>query len=160
MAQNKDAQKAEAFELFMKTKLTMEAIGQALNIHTSTLSRWRNDENWDDIKAAELNTLHATIQNLKEAIHFKSVQLAEKARKGEDTSSLTDEISKLNSTLRDYTGVMPLTDYISVLDEFVNFTPKEDIKTFLARNENKKVVTLKQFISVLQMPFIKKLAKT
>jgi transposase-like protein len=159
MAQNKDSDKAQALSLFIKTDLPLQAIAQALGVNPSTLSRWRNDENWDDIKAAELNSLSNTISNLKETISLKSSKLVEMARNGEDTSGLTDEISKLNSTLREYTGVMPLTDYITVLEEFVNFTPKEEIKAFLARQENSKVATLKQFIATLQIQFIKSLVK-
>jgi transposase-like protein len=159
MAQNKDSEKAQAYELFMKTTMPMEKIGEALNIHPSTLSRWRNDENWDTIKQAEQNTLQSTIANLKETIHLKSAESVELARKGESTSHLTDEISKLNSTLRDYTGIMPLSDYISVLNEFINFTPKEDINAYLGRQENKGIKTLRQLMSAIQMAFVKKLAK-
>lgn len=157
MAQNKETEKAQALDLFLKTNLTMVEIGKALGVVSSTLSRWRTEEKWDEIKAAELNALHTTIKNLRKVISLKSTKLVEMAMNGEDTSGLTDEIAKLNSTLREYTGVMPLNDYISVLEEFVNFTPKEEIKIFLAKTENAKVLTLKQFISTLQIPFIKSL---
>lgn len=99
-----------AYTLFVEQGMTCAAIAETLGIREGTLSKWRQDMNWDDDRRRTLAAPDAIRRILLEEM--------EKVTRGEKTFIDTDTLSKIGKALTYFDGKLSLTIIIAVLKEF------------------------------------------
>lgn len=100
----------DAETLFVEQGMTCSAIAEHLSITEATLSKWRRQMNWDELRAAALSAPEAIRKILTaELQHIAS---------GGSPNVDADALSKVAKALNYFDGRVALSVVVSVLKEF------------------------------------------
>jgi len=120
--------KASAKELYIGTNMTQQEIADVVSVNTKTISRWRDDDGWETLKAAktithaeiiqswmmQLKQLNAAIMKRPEGERYPS------AAEADAQTKISNNISKLDKKLN-------IAIYHSTISEVADWMEKVDI---------------------------------
>lgn len=113
-----------AEDMFVEQGFTCQAIADQLGLTEKTLSKWRNQMNWDTLRDETL----ASPEKIRKILRQELKNVAE----GNPTKIDTDALSKIAKTLQYYDGRVALSVIISVFKEFdtwmVEIDPRMAVK--------------------------------
>lgn len=126
MASKKDRLEPLARNLFIKLKLDGKEIVEwfaqsGVKVTEATISRWRNEERWDDIRKAN----SVTRDNVLSRVMDKADKLLEK---DELDSKETDQLVKYASIIDKLERKLNITTAVEVYEAFQNFLSRRDLK--------------------------------
>jgi hypothetical protein len=109
---SKDDKKALAYDLFMHTDKTQNEICDIIKISTKTLTRWKQDGLWEELKGATSITAHSITTNIYRKMHdmtsdggdFNADSLAKLARVIEVISDKKYTLSQIYNVFREFTN--------------------------------------------------------
>ena len=125
MASKKDRLEPLARNLFIKLKLDGKEIAEwfkqsGVSVTEATISRWRNDERWDDIRKANSVT--------RDSVLSRVMSKADKLLEKEDLDSKeTDQLVKYASIIDKLERKLNITSAVDVYDAFQKFLSKRDL---------------------------------
>lgn len=106
--------KALAFELFMQTDFSQKQIADKIGISEVTISKWKSEGNWEDLKGAETITAKKITANIYQEM-FKLSQAG--------SALNADKMIKLAATIE------KLSDRRLAISHYINAF--KDLSTFL-----------------------------
>lgn len=132
MAKRRDlkALKIEAERQFVEEGLTCKAISENLEVSEVTLSKWRNDGNWDKKREEMLASPH----KLRELLVKELKIIAEGGKSGIDA----DALAKVSKVIESFSGRINVQVVFSVFKEFDNWMADQDPKTAVLFTEYHK----------------------
>ncbi len=114
----RDKLKATAEELFIEQGMTCKRIAELIGVTEATLSKWRNNEDWDMRRAENVSAPHK----------IKSILLSEmlKISEGKKSAVDSDKLVKVSASLERIDKRTSVPVIISVLIELDNFVADID----------------------------------
>lgn len=124
----KTDEKKLARALYLNTQHTAKEIADMVKVSEKTLGKWKEDENWDKLKAAKSATRDDIIAMnyilLRDVTEHN--QMLQKNR--ELSSKDIDMQHKISSTIKNLEGEESLSDYIQAFTPFLEWMKEEDNK--------------------------------
>lgn len=117
----------DAYIMFVEYGMTCTAIAEAINLTEATLSKWRNDMDWDRKREDTL----ARPDKIKEILMQELRSVAE----GKPAKIDTDALSKINKTLQYFDGKLSLPIIVAAMKECDNFIMTVDPQKALEISE-------------------------
>lgn len=113
--------------------MTLEEISKHVGVTRNTVSRWKNDGEWETLKGAQQLTATKVVNNL----YLQALELSQNAIGNADKiAKIAAAIDKLKP------NKISLSHYINVMDEILRYIQREDVE--LAK---KTALIHKQFIN-------------
>lgn len=118
----KKSEKLLARELYMNTSMTQKEIAERLSVTVKTISDWKDEGNWEALRAAKKVTKAALISNYYTILNTMQQQIADR-RPPENvpTSKEADIMAKIGSQIEKIDKQSSLQDYILAFEEFLEF---------------------------------------
>jgi len=116
-----NAKKALAERMFVEESMTARAISEALDISEVTISKWRNEENWETKRSELLTAPH----KLREILLKQLQNIAE----GGTLEVDADALSKVSKVLENISDKISPQIVFSVFKEFDNWMTSQDPQT-------------------------------
>lgn len=92
----KDLERKLGRNLFVKEGLNAKEVAERVKVDPATVGRWRQEDNWDDLRMAEMTSSDTLINDLKDDIR----NFIEMRQKNEISASKSaDGISKLQKVI-------------------------------------------------------------
>lgn len=104
--------------MFIEQGMTCKAISELIDVSEKTLSKWRNDGNWDKRREENLAAPHK----------IRGLLLGEmqKILNGEKSSIDADALSKMSKVMENISGPASPQVVISILKDFDNWMASQD----------------------------------
>lgn len=130
-----DDKKNLAFELFMNTDKSQKDIAEIVGVAEKTISKWKQQGKWEELKGAETVTAQKIVANL----YQKAYELSEAdVLDADKIIKIANSIEKLSDKR------VTVSNTINVFKEFTGWLMKENTKLAKAINtEMKKYVNEK-----------------
>ncbi len=123
----KKSEKLLARELYLNTSLTQKEIADRLNVTVKTISDWKDEGNWEALRAAKKVTKAALISNYYTILNTMQEQIAGRgAPENVPTSKEADIMAKIGSQIEKIDKQSSLQDYIMAFQEFLEFLMVKD----------------------------------
>lgn len=125
MASKKDRLEPLARGLFIKMRLDGKQIVEwfdngGIKVTEATISRWRNEERWDDIRKAQSVT--------RDSVLTRVMEKADRLLQKEDLDSKeTDQLVKYSAIIDKLERKLNITSAVEVYDAFQSFLTKRDL---------------------------------
>lgn len=106
----------------MNTSMTQKEIAERLSVTVKTISDWKDEGNWEALRAAKKVTKAALISNYYTILNTMQQQIADR-RPPENvpTSKEADIMAKIGSQIEKIDKQSSLQDYILAFEEFLEF---------------------------------------
>jgi len=112
-----DEKYAIAQDLFLETDKTQKEIAQIVKVTEKTLTKWKNDGEWDMLKNASTVTARKIIENLYKRSYDLSI----------DPKSKPDDIIKLALSIEKLSNKrVTISQIINVFKDFIAFAFKDN----------------------------------
>ncbi len=109
-----------AFDLYLDTDKTQKEIAQIVNVTEKTLTKWKNDNEWDLLKSAETVTARKIIDNLYKRAYALS----------QDENSKADDIIKIANSIEKLSNKkVTISQIINVFKDFTTWAFGEEPET-------------------------------
>lgn len=115
------AKKVMAERMFVEDGMTAKAIAEMIEISQQTLSKWRNDGQWEQKRSEMLAAPH----KLREILMRELKTIAE----GGDSIVDADALAKVNKVIESISDRISVQVVFSVFKEFDNWMADQDPKT-------------------------------
>lgn len=125
MGRDKDAKKEQAQELYVFTDMAQNEIAEQLGITTKTISVWKREGKWEEIKAARTVTKNQIIQNTY--LQIASIYKKAKEEDRNVTVAETDQLIKLGKLIEAIDKKLSLSVIIQVFKELTGFIMNIDV---------------------------------
>ncbi len=118
----KDKEKRLAQQLYIYSDASQAKIAEDLGISEKTLSKWKDEDGWDKIKAAR----HLGKDSMITKLYAQALKIISEAENDNRimNSKEMDTVSKIGSTIDKLDRKVNLPNAISVFKEFNNFLVK------------------------------------
>lgn len=110
--------KALAFELFMNTDFSQKEIADKIGVSEVTISKWKSDGSWEDLKGAETITSKKITSNIYQEMYKMS--LAGSALNADKLIKLAATIEKLSDRR------LTVSHYINAFKDFTTYLFEKD----------------------------------
>lgn len=127
---NNQAKKTMAERMFVEDGMTAKAISEMLDVSQVTLSKWRNDGEWE----TKRNEMLAAPHKLKEILMRELKTIAEGGKSIVDA----DALAKVNKVIESISDRISVQIVFSVFKEFDNWMADNDPKTAVLFTEYHK----------------------
>lgn len=118
----KKSEKLLARELYMNTSLTQKEIAQRLKVTVKSIGDWKDEGNWDALRAAKKVTKAALISNYYTILNTMQEQISGRVFPDNvPTSKEADIMAKIGCQIENIDKQSSLQDYILAFEEFLEF---------------------------------------
>lgn len=118
----KKSEKLLARELYLNTSMTQREIADKLRVTVKTISDWKDEGNWEALRAAKKVTKAALISNYYTILNTMQTQIAARPEpENVPTSKEADIMAKIGSQIEKIDKQSSLQDYILAFEEFLEF---------------------------------------
>jgi uncharacterized protein YjcR len=139
MGREKNANKALAFQYFLQGKTNKE-IAKLCSVNEHTVGRWIIKENWASLQNANSTSQRALIKKFEEAI-TKQLEIIESLQKQNSSiTKETDALVKLVNSKDKLEHNIPLSAYITVLEEFMKTVEDPKLRRLLAEQQREFLI--------------------
>jgi hypothetical protein len=123
----KKSEKLLARELYLNTFMTQKEIADRLNVTVKTICDWKDEGNWEALRAAKKVTKAALISNYYTILYTMQEQIASRdIPDNVPTSKEADIMAKIGSQIEKIDKQSSLQDYILAFEEFLEFMLERD----------------------------------
>jgi len=123
----KKSEKLLARELYLNTSMTQKEIADRLNVTVKTIGDWKDEGNWEALRAAKKVTKAALISNYYTILYTMQEQIASRSVPDNmPTSKEADIMAKIGSQIEKIDKQSSLQDYILAFEEFLEFMLERD----------------------------------
>lgn len=132
MGKPKTAEREQAHDLFVNSGLQFKEISRIVNVAASRLGKWAKEDEWELQKTAQQVTAGKIIAGWYAALQQINAEIKTN-QNGIPTNGQTDQISKIADSIQKLNKKQNLSNYHSVLKEFLSDLTKlnaDDAKKF------------------------------
>lgn len=123
----KKSEKLLARELYLNTSMTQKEIADRLNVTVKTIAEWKDEGNWEALRAAKKVTKAALISNYYTILATMQTQISSRPEPDNvPTSKEADIMAKIGSQIEKIDKQSSLQDYILAFEEFLEFLLNKD----------------------------------
>lgn len=124
----KNEKREYAYLLFTSVKgITLQEIAERCQVSKNTITRWKQDDNWEELATAirttsmeNLRRLHGQLQQLNESIEKREEGLRYPSKAEADTQI------QLSRSIKNLEKDLTLSTIIDVFEQFLEFAVKVD----------------------------------
>lgn len=128
MAELSQQQKKDyAKSLFLHENLTQQEIADRVGVTRRSITRWKEDGKWDDLKVSITITKEEQLKNLYNQLKAINEEIAGRKEKRFATSAEADIITKLANAIEKMEGDIGVSDMISASKKFLTWIRKSDL---------------------------------
>lgn len=125
--QSDKRQKAKS--LYLTGQYDQKEIAQLIDVSTKSLSKWKQEESWDELKESLLTTRENELHRLYKMLRILNDDIDVKAEdKKPINSKEADAVLKLTSAIKNLELETSVADKVEIGMEFINLVRKEDIE--------------------------------
>ena len=115
--------KALAQELYVRLGKTQKQIAEQVGVTEKTIGRWKEDGNWEALRAAEISGP----EELARTLYREIMKISQNAEGRTLTSAEADQISKISTAIEKIQRRTTLGTVMEVMEEFVVYVKAIDI---------------------------------
>lgn len=118
-----------AKELFLTGNYMQKDISQLLNVSETSLTKWKREDKWEDLKDSILITREAELKRLYKQLAFLNDytdQLIADGRKPD--TKIFDAVSKCTASIKSLEIDLTIAEKVDVGTAFINLVMSEDVE--------------------------------
>lgn len=123
--QNDKRQKAKA--LYLTGQYDQKEIAEIVEISEKTISKWKQDDDWESMKTSLLTTRENELRRLYKMLNILNNDIDKKAEEDIPINSKeADAVLKLTAAIKNLEIETSIAEKVEVATEFINFLRKEN----------------------------------
>jgi len=129
MAEMTRIQRKDYAKTLFLTNLTMtqKEISERSGVSQKTISKWVNDENWDDLRTSLLTTREQQLANLYMQLRKLNEAILDREDQQYATSKEADVLIKLTSAIDKLEQDLSISDIVNVSKKFLDWVRHADL---------------------------------
>lgn len=128
MAKQND-KRAKAKSLYLTGQYDQKEIADLVGVSERSITKWKNEENWDDLKESLLTTRENELRRLYKMLRILNDDIDLKAEeKIPINSKEADAVLKLTAAIKNLELETSIADKVEVGMAFINLVRKENIE--------------------------------
>lgn len=123
--QNDKRQKAKS--LYLTGQYDQKEIAEIVEISEKTISKWKQDDDWESMKTSLLTTRENELRRLYKMLNILNNDIDKKAEEDIPINSKeADAVLKLTAAIKNLEIETSIAEKVEVATEFINFLRKEN----------------------------------
>lgn len=128
MAKHSD-QRLKAKSLYLTGQYDQKEIAGLVGVSEKTISKWKNDEDWDSLKESLLTTRENELRRLYKMLRILNDAIDDRSDTGIPINSKeADAVLKLSTAIKNLELETSIADKVEVGMDFINFVRKDDLE--------------------------------
>src|SRR5690606_2073216 len=109
--------------LFTQMGLSQKEVAERVGVTEKTIGKWKDEENWDQLKTVLITTRSNVIRNLQRQMELWQVEIGDRLA-GSKEADILIKLANAISALEKYTGVSEMVDTGM---KFIQFLQQHDM---------------------------------
>lgn len=119
----------QAKELYLTGKYTQKALGDILKVSQTSLTKWKKEDKWEDLKDSILITREAELKRLYKYLSFLNDYTDKLIADGnKPDTKIFDAVSKCTAAIKTLEIDLTIAEKVDVGTAFINLVMSEDVE--------------------------------
>ncbi len=124
MGMSKSQEREYAKLLFTQMGLSQKDIAAKVGVSEKTIGKWKDQENWEQLKTVLITTRTNVIRNLQRQMELWQLEIGDRLASSKETDILT----KLASAIRSLETETGISEMVDTGMKFIQFLQQQDVE--------------------------------